>query len=496
MKVLITGGTGLVGAAVVSELLRRGHDVRVASRHAEAWAERVMQADVDVEAVDVDVTEEGSLSGAAEGCDAVVHLAGTIDTARAGERLFEVNIAGTRQVLDEAARAGVRRFVHISALGVDHASDAHQVSKLRSEDEVRTFGGSWIVLRPGMVIGPRDQTTTLLLRLLRLSPIVPLVGDGQQRLQPIWHEDLGRAVAAALEREDLSCRVLEVAGGDVTTPRQLVELMASLIGKRPRFMRLPRRSVTVLSRLACALGLTPPLNRAKLTMLLEGSVIEPPEANALEGLIERPPTSLRDGLKALLHDLPLQPMAVGYGPVQHKRYRATIHDPARTPDEIATDFRTHYVEVMPLDFHAEPSAARQLEVGSTLCLRIPFRGQMLMRVVEVTPRAVTLATVAGHPISGAVRFAYQDADSTLAFAVDVYARASNRIDQLGLWLFGGLLQNAHWKTVARRGARLSRGRVSHHVQHDVETLRGEKAKVLEKAMAHLAEATERPATIA
>ncbi len=507
MLVLVTGGTGLVAAALLPELQRRGHEVRIASRHARAWAERLEHVGVHVEAVDVDVTEEGGTLGAAEGCDAVVHLVGLMDSEGSDARYYEVNTAGTRQVVEEATRAGLRRFVHVSTLGAERGSSAYHVSKLRSETVVSDFEGAWTVLRPGMVIGPRDQTTTLLLRMLRLAPFVPLVHDGRRPLQPIWHEDLGRAIAATLEREDLASRVLPVAGPDVTTPRDLVEALASLIDKRARIVRLPARSTPLVARIVEAAGFTPTLEEAKLAMLFEGSVVDPPEANALERLLDGPPTPVRTALFTLLHDLPVQPLTQGYGPLRHKRYSAAIERSKRSAETVVDEFRERCVELMPLDFEAEPGSARRLAMGSTLSLRVPLRGQMLMRVIDVAPAAVTMATVAGHPISGVVRFSCERAggalrsrDATtsngaLAFTVDVYARASNRLDRLALAALGGRLQNANWKAVARRGARLARGHVGRRVAHRTELLRGAEAGALEDAMARLAEQIERPATM-
>ncbi len=495
MNVLVTGGTGLVGGAVVPALVRRGHRVRIVSRHASAAAMRLADAGTPVEAADADVTAPGSLRGIADGCDAVVHLVGVID-ADEPRRYDLVNDQGTRSVVEEAARAGVRRFVHVSALGAERDTTPYRSSKRRGERHVEAFGGEWVVLRPGGVIGPKDQVVTLLLRMLRASPVVPVVGDGRQRMQLVWHEDLGAAIVAAVERPDVARRVLDVAGDEVTTSRDLLERLGRLIGRTPRFVSVPPRAAPLASKAVAGLGLTPPLNEEKLAMLLEGSVIEPPSRNALRDLVGAAPTSLDAALRALRLDLPLQPPSAGFGPVHHKRYRARVAHPARTPEEVIEAFRARCLEVMPLDFHAEPGGARRLDEGATLALRVPLRGNMLMRVVETAPREVTMATVEGHAIAGLVRFRADGARDALGFAVEIFARPSNQIDRAALGLFGSVLQDLHWRRVAKQGARLAGGGRPGRVAKRAELLHGAEARRIEDTVAALARNVESPDTMA
>ncbi len=495
MDVLVTGATGLVGGAVVPELVRRGHFVRIAARNASEAADRFERAGLDVEPFDTDVTHEEGLRGAADGCDALVHLAGAIESDDAGRAYRRVNVEGTRLAVAEAERADVRRFVHLSALGVDRARTEYQRSKLESEEAVRTFPREWVVLRAGGVYGPRDQGVTLLLRTLRTSPVVPVVGDGRQPFQPLWHEDLAKAVVAALERDDVVGRTLEIAGEDVTSARELAERLGELIEERPRFVSLPPRLAAPSSRLAVRLGLTPPLNGSRLRLLVEAGVVDPPESNALRALGVTP-TPLDEGLRSLLHDLPLQTPFEGIGPVLHKTYRVPVRHAKRSPDELIALFRERCVEVMPIDFHAEPGAARRLDEGNTLAVRVPLRGNVLMRVVEVEPRRVTIATVEGHAISGAVRFSAEHDDGGVAFVIDVHARASNWLDRAAMGTFGRFLEDLDWKRTARRAAALADGRVRRRVERHAETLRGSEAEMAAERIARLGRNVERPQTMA
>jgi len=115
MKILVTGGTGVIGEGVIPELLQRGHQVRLLSRHADDDAKQWP----GVEPFPGNVTEPSSLSGAANGCDAIVHIAGIAFEEPPKLTFASVNVDGTRNVLDEAKRAGVQRFVYVSSLGAD-----------------------------------------------------------------------------------------------------------------------------------------------------------------------------------------------------------------------------------------------------------------------------------------------------------------------------------------------------------------------------------------
>ena len=135
MKVLVTGGTGVVGHAVLAALLERGSHIRLLSRNARhdsaEWADRVEPLPGDVSRADL-------VQGAAEGCDAVVHIAGIV--SESDDQTYEsVNVTGTRLVLAEAERAGARRVVFISSLGADRGQSGYHQSKRKAEELVRKF---------------------------------------------------------------------------------------------------------------------------------------------------------------------------------------------------------------------------------------------------------------------------------------------------------------------------------------------------------------------
>src|SRR5579885_1096407 len=153
MRVLVTGGTGVIGESAVRALHRRGHAVRVLSRH--AGRDQVWWPD-GVDGWAGDIADADSIRGAADGCDAVLHVAGIVEEQPPATTFQAVNIDGTRYVVMECERAGVRKLVYLSSLGAERGTSEYHRSKFVAEGVVQTFTRDWLVLRPGAVYGPGD----------------------------------------------------------------------------------------------------------------------------------------------------------------------------------------------------------------------------------------------------------------------------------------------------------------------------------------------------
>jgi NADH dehydrogenase len=223
MRVLVTGGSGVVGRPTVERLVELGHTVRLLSRHADRDARDWKEG---VEGRVADVGDAASLAGAADGCDAVLHLAGIIAEDPPAVTFQKVHVDGTRHLVAESERAGVKRFVYVSSLGAHRGSSDYHRSKRAAEEVVRRFAGQWLVLRPGNVYGPGDEVISLLLKMLRAAPTVPVIGDGDQPFQPIWAGDLAGALARAVEEDAPAGETLELAGPEVTTTNQVLDRRA------------------------------------------------------------------------------------------------------------------------------------------------------------------------------------------------------------------------------------------------------------------------------
>jgi len=271
MRVAITGATGYVGQAIVQKLLRRDHEVRALVRRPEragAWR------DQGVELVGGDLGERAALRRLLEGAGAVVHLVGII--VETNRHTFEsVHVAGTEAVLDAARQAGTPLLLHMSALGARDAAGAtryHQ-TKWRAEETVRASGIPHAIFRPSLIAGPGSPPIKTMVDMIRLSPVVPVIGDGRYRLQPIWLGDVAEAFARALERADARGS-FDLAGAEALTYHQLLDALEAALGVRRRRISVP----VGVARFAAAAGATlpsaAPITSEQLQMLLEGSTTD------------------------------------------------------------------------------------------------------------------------------------------------------------------------------------------------------------------------------
>ncbi len=497
MRVLVTGGTGVIGEGLLPALIGAGHTVRLLSRGADADA-RAWPSEVEPYAADV--TDVSSLRGAADDCGAVVHVTGIVDESPPELTFERVNVQGTRNVLAEAARAGLTRFVYVSSLGAERGRSDYHRSKFRAEELVRASSFDWLILRPGNVYGPGDEVISTLLKMVRTLPAVPVIDAGNQPFQPVWHEDLGRAILRALETPGLKRQTLELAGEEVTTTSDIIERLSNITGRRvarvpvPSFLASLGVQVAESARLEKLLGVRLPLNDAKLKMLLEGNHIEHPRANALTEKLGVRATPLDVGLAKLADSIPEQLPSEGVGPLRRKRFWADITGSLRTPTALLEEFRERCAEVMPLEFSAEPGAPRNVEEGVTLTLALPARGNVQVRVEEVAPRRVTFSTVEGHMLAGMIEFtARGDRRKAVRFQIEIHARAATGLDLLAMSTFGEPLQQSNWEEVVKRGGDLSGGTAAAGVQSESVTLDDDEARRVERRLSDLISGRKRAA---
>jgi uncharacterized protein YbjT (DUF2867 family) len=282
--ILVTGATGFVGAEILRRASRRGWRVRGLARQPEK-AEELGRLP-HVELFRADINDPPELDEAMAEVDAVVHLVGIIVPTR--DQGFEkVHVEGTRSVLSAARRAGIRRFVHMSALGADRAKDltAYFDTKWRAEEvvreEAREQGVSATIFRPSLIYGPDDAFFNQLARVVRWSPVVLLPDGGRQRFQPVWVGDVAECFLQAARAESTTGETYEVGGPDVLTLRQIVGVLAEILGKRRAILPLPMAPLRLGAAVAERLLPKPPITRDQLKMLEVPSVVDPEALRAL-----------------------------------------------------------------------------------------------------------------------------------------------------------------------------------------------------------------------
>ncbi|MGH9369276.1 MAG: complex I NDUFA9 subunit family protein [Thermoanaerobaculia bacterium] len=238
MKILVTGGTGFVGTHLVNALLRRRHEVAVLERRPGRTRNRYNRP---VEAVAGDVLDRASLERAAAGRDAVIHLVGIINEK--GEQTFDrMHREAAENVVEAMARAGVRRLVHMSAMG--SAADApseYARTKAAGERAVRQSSLDWTIFRPSIVFGAGDGFVSLLAPIVRYNPLfIPVIGPGTTRFQPVSVEDVSRVFVDALEKPETVGRTFEVGGPRIYTLNEIYREIAMAVGKpRKRLVHFP-----------------------------------------------------------------------------------------------------------------------------------------------------------------------------------------------------------------------------------------------------------------
>jgi uncharacterized protein YbjT (DUF2867 family) len=240
MRLLVTGGTGLLGGALLSSLLAGGHEMRCLVRGESPRASRL---DPRIELVRGDAGDAGDLSRALSGMDALLHVAG---------------IEYAPPVLEAMHRAKVERLVVVSSTSAHSAYEFRSGPKLRMEKLVRESGLDYTIVRPTMIYGSElDKNVHRLLRFLDRSPVFPMFGSGENLWQPVYHEDCARGLYAALVRPAAVGESYDLPGAEPLTYLELIKSAAGALGRKPRIIRLPLEPVRL--SLAAAEGLRLPL---------------------------------------------------------------------------------------------------------------------------------------------------------------------------------------------------------------------------------------------
>lgn len=485
MKILVTGGTGVVGVAAVAELMRHGHTVRLLSRNADRDVSKFGDG---VEPWPGSITDCAALRDAASGCGAVIHIAGIVSEDPPQATFQKVNVLGTKNMLEHAARAGVRKFIYLSSLGADIGASPYHASKRQAEALVQGFEGDWVILRPGGVYGPGDDLVSLLLRMIRTLPAVPVIDGGDKLNQPIWADDLARAIWLCVEREDVRRSILEVAGDELISMNQMLDRMALLTGRTPMRIPLPGAIAGVGAGILSSMGVQLPFSPSQIRMLIEGNRIAPGKPNALTEILGITPAPLDDNLRELLD---LQPEQIPEGKDGLFLYRRTagVFAGDVDADEAFAQVRLRFADLFPtiVDSAPEPGARKRVALGETLTLGLPFRGNVQVRVVEVRPRQFTCITLGGHPLAGAVAVSVLETEAGLVLEVQTYDEPSTLADKVAMRLAGRTIQNFTWQQFLHNAAEMLGTKILGDITIEERQLTPEEAEPVTRWLRSLSE---------
>jgi nucleoside-diphosphate-sugar epimerase len=314
MKALVTGANGFTGSHLTSYLLRKGYGVRVLVRQG---ADLAALDGLPVEHAYADLADGSPLDAAVRGVDTVFHVAAAYRREGMPRRAFrEVNVGGTRRLLEAAKRVGVRRFVHCSTVGVQGwirhppatettpyaPGDHYQVSKRDGEqlalDFFRASGLPGTVVRPTAIYGPGDT------RLLKLFTFIDrgtfrMIGDGRTLYHLVYVEDLVAGMVLAAQKAEAVGEVITIGGDEYLPISDLVARIAVVLNKPVPRRRMPVWPVWLaglLCEAACRpLGLEPPLYRRRVEFFIKDRAFDISKARRLLGY--EPKVSLDEGLR-------------------------------------------------------------------------------------------------------------------------------------------------------------------------------------------------------
>lgn len=271
-RIFLTGGSGFVGSHVLPALLAAGHDVVALARtpkSAATIAERNATYAARLTTRIGDVTNPASLPAALVGCDAIVHLVAIPRDWNNGADLLRINTAGTEAMIAAASAAGITRFVHLGALGVQDREELHYAkSKARAERAVRESSLDWTIIKPSLIWGERDGFFNIVAALVKIpAPAVPVPGNGKSRFQPVWVGDVARAIVQALGDPKSARRSFELGGPRYWTYTEITQEVARALGKRRIVVPMPVPLIRLVAGVSEAVRLPFPVATDQLRQL-------------------------------------------------------------------------------------------------------------------------------------------------------------------------------------------------------------------------------------
>jgi NADH dehydrogenase len=294
MKVFVTGGTGFVGRETIKQLLSARHEVRALVR--EGSESKLPDAE-QVELFYGDVTDGSTLSGALADCDGVIHLVGIIrEFPDRGITFKKAHVESTQNIIMACREENVTRYLHMSSNGTnEHGKTAYHRTKWEAEEHVRQSGLDWTIFRPSLIFGPGGEFVNMLAEIIKKAPVVPVLGDGQYRMQPIAVKDVATSFVKALSMPESVGETYQLGGGQSYTYDEILDLTAQALGKdkakkihQPLFMIKPMiKALQGFEQF--------PITLDQLKMLIEGNVCDPqPWAEAFN----INPQTYADGIKS------------------------------------------------------------------------------------------------------------------------------------------------------------------------------------------------------
>jgi NADH dehydrogenase len=238
--ITVFGGSGFVGRHAIRALAKKGYRIRAACRRPDLAGHLQPLGNVgQICAVQANLRYPESVAEAVRGAWGVVNAVGIL--APSGRQTFNaVHDEGARTVAKAARLAGAERLVHVSAIGADSQSRAkYAKSKAQGEQAVLSEFPDAVILRPSIVFGPEDQFFNRFAAMAQVSPLLPLIGGGHTKFQPVYVGDVAAAIAAAIEGQAKRGTIYELGGPEILSFRELLDLTLTWCNRKRGYLRLP-----------------------------------------------------------------------------------------------------------------------------------------------------------------------------------------------------------------------------------------------------------------
>jgi NADH dehydrogenase len=285
--VTVFGGSGFIGTQLVRALAKRGLRIRVAVRQPHiAYTMRLMGDVGQVEVVQANVRDDASVRRALEGAQAAINLVGLL--YETGRQKFEaVHVDAAVTIAVAARELGVTRLIQVSALGADPDSKSiYARTKAQGEAAVREAFPDAVIVRPSVVFGPGDDFFNKFAEMAMISPVLPLIGGGATKFQPVYVTDVAQALVSTVLDPAAAGRTFELGGPGVMTFRHILELILAETGRKRMLLPLPFPVARLIGKLCEPIGLVtpvaPPLTSDQVELLKVDNVTSP----GAPGLIE------------------------------------------------------------------------------------------------------------------------------------------------------------------------------------------------------------------
>jgi uncharacterized protein YbjT (DUF2867 family) len=269
--ITVFGGTGFIGRHLVALLLQSGAAVRLAARHP-GLVKRAAEPAIAPEIVQGDILDDVSVGAAITGADAVVNLVGIL-TETATQSYRAIHVEGARRIALAAQNHGLMRVIHMSALGASPTSPAiSNRTKAEGEEAVRAAFPQATIVRPSLTYGEDDHFFSRFAALIRSSPVLPLIGGGTTKFQPVFVGDMAAGLLELLRRSDTAGKTYEFGGPQIYSFKVLLELLLTAMNRQRVLIPIPFALAEMQAGLL-ELFPNPPLTRDQVRLLKTDKVL-------------------------------------------------------------------------------------------------------------------------------------------------------------------------------------------------------------------------------